>query len=297
MPLGALSGLWAALLCAAALALAGCDDAPDQPEPSPALWQIAGAEGQRAYLFGTVHALPDGVRWRTPQIDHAFDAADMLVVEISLLDAEDSMRAAFQRLSATSGQPPLAMRVSPEDRALVSRVMAEHGLKDADFANMETWAAALVLSQLAEGVDSANGVDRALLKAAGNMRVIELEGAERQLGLFDALPEQEQDDLLEGVARELDEAGHENELDPRLEAWLTGDLAALEEAARGGLLADPELREALLVGRNRDWAERIDALLSDGATPFIAVGAAHLLGPDGLVALLNSRGYSVERVR
>ena len=62
-------------------------------------------------------------------------------------------------------------------------------------------------------------------------------------------------------------------------------------------MEDPELREALLVRRNRDWVGQLDAILASGERPLVAVGTAHLLGPDGLPTLLARRGYTTRRIQ
>jgi hypothetical protein len=62
-------------------------------------------------------------------------------------------------------------------------------------------------------------------------------------------------------------------------------------------MADPELREALLVARNRRWDEAIAVMLQGTPRPLVAVGAAHLVGPDGLAVMLRSRGYRVTSIR
>ena len=67
----------------------------------------------------------------------------------------------------------------------------------------------------------------------------------------------------------------------------------LEDATTRGIMADPELREALLVGRNRAWTQPLLEALKARGKPLVAVGTAHLVGPDGLVALLQERGYTV----
>jgi uncharacterized protein YbaP (TraB family) len=284
--------LAAALL--AILALGGCARAPDQPAPNPALWEVSGPHGEHGYLFGTIHALPDGIRWHTPKLDAAFAKADALAVEVRGLDSPRAMNAIFERLAHSPGLPPLADRVPADKRALVERMVAAQGLSDKDFADVETWAAALTLGSAAEQGDSANGVDRALLADAKAKRVIELEGVEPQLRIFDALPEREQATLLVAVSQEA-EAGRAAQKRQR-DDWLTGNVDALLREGDRSLLADPELRRTLLTRRTAAWAERIDRLLAQGGTLFVAVGTAHVIGPDGLAALLAERGYQVTRV-
>jgi hypothetical protein len=139
-----------------------------------------------------------------------------------------------------------------------------------------------------------NGVDRALIRDFAGRDVREFEGAADQLVIFDRLPERDQRDLLEGVVRE---ASDENADRGRLRrAWLSGDIAVLEEATNTGIMADPELRAALLVDRNTRWLALLAGELRAPERPLVAVGAAHLVGPDGLPAMLEARGYIVRRV-
>ena len=285
-------GLLALLL---ALGLLSCA----RPEPvSPALWQVEGPQGQKAWLFGTIHALPDPVDWRSPRVDAAMAASDRLVMEIAAIENREAIAAEFARLDATPGLPPLAERLPPADRPRLAQLLRREGVDAARLDRSESWAAALILAQVLQarhGSDSGNGIDRAVARAMRGKPVGELEGAGRQLALFDALPEEDQRQLL-GFALA---GAEESEADTaRLaDAWATGDLAVLEAETRRGMLADPELREALLEARNRAWAGQLDAMLRGGARPFVAVGAMHLAGPEGLPALLAARGWTVKRVQ
>ena len=116
-------------------------------------------------------------------------------------------------------------------------------------------------------------------------------GAAAQLGLFDALPEREQRDLLAAVVAEA--AYPERDLSA---SWRKGDMNAIEAETRSGLLADPELRAVLFTGRNRRWTGRIAQAVRSGSKPFVAVGAAHMAGPEGLPAMLTAEGFTVTRV-
>ncbi|MCL6251986.1 TraB/GumN family protein [Altererythrobacter sp. KTW20L] len=278
------------------LALAGCGTAADRdwPEPSPALWEVTSPEGQKAWLFGTVHALPAGAEWRTPAVDDAFSEAGLLVVEIAELGDQAASFPVFQRLAYSPGLPALTARVSGEEREAVEALLEQAGANEADYAEMESWAAAMVLAGGVRSGDPELGVDRQLLgsgKQAGK-QAMGLESYEQQFALFDSLPQTEQDDLLVAVAREA--AG-----DPAqgLRLWLAGDMDGLEVLGNAGMLGDPELREALLDARNRDWVVRIAPLVGEGRRPFVAVGAAHMLGDGGLPALLAARGFTVRRIQ
>jgi hypothetical protein len=254
------------------------------------LWEITTPDGQRAWLFGTVHALPEGVAWRTPVVDEAFAEAALLVVEIAELGDEAQSFPVFQRLAYSPGLPALTARVSGPDREAVEGLIEQAGAHEGDYAEMESWAAAMVLAGGVRSGDPELGVDRQLL--ASGKDTVGLETFEQQFALFDALPQAEQDDLLVAVA-------HEAAGDPTraLELWLAGDMDGIEALGQAGMLGDPELREALLDGRNRAWLDRLIPLIDQGRAPFVAVGAAHMLGHGGLPALLTARGYAVRRLQ
>ena len=284
------------LALAGALALAACgeranDAGRDWPEPSPALWDVSGEHGEKAWLFGTIHALPDGVEWRTPAFERAFAASDLLMVEIGDLGDSRSAARAFEEFATTPGLPALSARTPLEDRPAVGALMVRAGMDDADFWDTETWAAALILANAVRESETENGVDRDLLDEAKPVEALETFAA--QFARFDRLSEAEQRQFLAAVARE---AARED-AEAQAEAWLTGDLTALEGRLNRELAAQPTLRKALVTERNDYFAARIVETIEERRRPFVAVGAGHMLGPEGLPALLTERGYTVRRVQ
>jgi len=236
---GCLGGLAAGIL------LAACSPETAAPgavvQPSPLLYEVTSPNGEiEAWLFGTIHALPDGVNWRTAELEDVTAKADFLIAEIADLD----------------------------NRAAIANTF----------------------TLLAE-----NGVDRAMIEGFSDRPVRELEGARKQLGIFDDLAEEDQRQLLVAVMDDIENS--ENKSSRLREAWLSGDEVALVDATETGMMHDPELREALLVRRNRDWTAQLLALFPEGQEPMIAVGAGHLVGPDGLPAMLEAEGYIVRRIQ
>ncbi len=290
----------AASIIAPLLLLAGCNDAPgdaakDAPPPNPLLYEIASADGTvEGWILGTIHALPDGIDWRTPEIGQVIDKADFLVVEIGELKGRDEYPSIYFSLAQSPGLPPLAARLPPELHPQLAAMLERGGMEAEDFAVEESWAAAITLARIDATGDPANGVDRALMDQFDDRPVRELEGLRGQLSIFDRLPEVQQRAMLAAVVRESETARK----DPaRLQrAWLSGNAAMIEASTREGFLADPALREALLTSRNRRWADALVPMLANTPRPLVAVGTAHLVGPEGLVALIEARGYRVRRL-
>ncbi|MBL8657844.1 MAG: TraB/GumN family protein [Altererythrobacter sp.] len=285
-----------ALLLCGLVAACGAREGNADPAPArPALWAIEDASGVEAgWLFGTIHALPAGTHWRTPAFDKAEARAGVLVVEVRDLDP-GRMAAIFDRLARDRPGPPLAQRLPPQERRALAMLMEREDIAPDRLDGLETWAAALALARAGAQATPAGGVDKALIADFTGRPVIELEGAERQLAIFDRLPQTAQRALLVAIVEE--RTAREGGEAALARAWLAGDLAALDRETGRGLLADPGLRAALSTNRNGDWARSIAALLASGRRPLVAVGAAHMVGAEGLPALLAREGYKLRRLQ
>lgn len=280
-----------------ALFLAACGESEAERQglgasPNPLLFEIRGPDGHvDGWLFGTIHALPDGTDWRTDPLEEIIDTADLLIVEVAELEDRGAIAAAFSELATTPNLGPLPPRIEPELHDELAEMIEQSGMESSRFDSTESWAAAIMLSRAGAVGDPRNGVDRTLIHEFADRAVLGLETPREQLAVFDALPPEDQRDLLEGTIREWDEARP----DPAhlTKAWLYGDREALNAAATTGIMADPELREALLVGRNRAWMPALLEALESDERPLIAVGTAHILGPDGLTESLAQAGYEI----
>lgn len=283
------------LICAcAALTLAACHK---PAEVRPALWLVEGPGGQKAWLFGTIHALPKPVDWRSAKLVAALNQSDRLLLEVANIEDDAATAMAFAALAQSPGLPPLEQRVPPDQHDELGAALRADRFEPGALDSYETWAAALMLQNAAMAAgdsNSANGIDRALVRGYAKP-VEEFEGAAAQLAIFDRLPEAAQRALLEAaIARPGDDLAILRKLE---QAWAHGDIATVEAETNADFLSNPELREALLTRRNNAWLARLVGELQQGKHPFVAVGLAHLAGQDGLPALLARRGYTVTRLQ
>jgi uncharacterized protein YbaP (TraB family) len=108
-------------------------------------------------------------------------------------------------------------------------------------------------------------------------------------------PELQREMLLEAIDQVGDVAAL---IGAMSETWEEGDERALARVVIEETRRDyPELYETLFVVRNNAWMEELTQEMDGAGVDFIAVGAGHVIGPDGLVAQFRRRGYRVERLR
>jgi len=293
----------------ASLLLGACNNAPEPvtlntvKTGAPALWKVTGTRpGQlgAAYMFGTIHILPDDVEWRTPALETAIAESDQLVIEVLGLDDPQSAAKIFSRLAVSPGQKQLDARIEPALRDDLDRIIDAANISERTLNRMETWAAALSLASAQTrglGLDSSGGVEEKLtaqFEKAGKP-IAALETIEQQLGYFDKLPEAQQRQMLASV---IEESGDSRQAFEKLfNAWMTGDIEQIVTLSDTGILNDPKTRQYLLVARNSSWAEQLDKRLQKPGTSLVAVGAAHLAGPDAVQAMLAKRGYKIEKIQ
>jgi len=292
-----------------ALCLGACSGAPEPialeilKEGKPSLWKVTGTQPQQsgtAYLFGTIHILPDDVNWRTPALENAISSSDRLIIEV--LGLEDTQAAAkvFSKLAISPGQKPVEDRLKPELQDDYAKVIDDVNVPEFALDRMESWAVALSLASAQTsklGMKSGEGVEKKLSAQFREMnKPIEgLETIEQQLGYFDQLPEPQQLEMLTTVLEE--QGNSKNAFEDLFNAWISGNNEKLVVLSEGGLLEDPKLRENILVARNLDWVEQLDDKLQEASISFVAVGAAHLIGPDAVQESLVKLGYKIEKIQ
>lgn len=271
-----------------------------QDAPRHFLWRVSGPDGATAHLLGSVHVLTKGVYPLSPTIEEAFKASKVLVEEVDLDEMNNP--ATMIQLMAKAMLPDdqtLDMVVSAETFAAVRARAAAGSVPLNVLQRMKPWTAGVTLAAAEltrAGFDSDLGIDKHFFDRAKStgMPFRPLETLDYQFDRLDGLSSALQERSLEVMLADID--SQVSNVETMIAAWRKGDTSTLEKLLAEGTEGAPEIRERLLVERNRNWIPHIEKCLAADDQCFVVVGAAHLVGPDSVVALLQKAGYKVEQM-
>jgi len=280
---------------AAAAAALLCFAVPARAEP--ALWKVTGGEST-VYLFGSVHLLPEGGFTVAGDLADALEDVDRVCLEIDPDTSDAGALASITLERAVDPDGRDLFTLLGDDAGLARRKAEAAGIDLDALAMFEPWFAGMTVSVMAlqaHGYDAEHGVEQVIAAEARRegKESCGLETLDGQLGLLDGLPADLQKEIL---MQAIDEAGDiEEKIEPMVEAWRAGDEHGLERSLDEDFEGYPDLADALVYERNARWAEQVDDMLRGDEDVLLVVGAMHLVGERGLPALLERRGYRVER--
>ena len=286
-------------LAAAVAASLALLSAHPQAQTRALAWKATRGAGV-VYLVGSVHMLTSDFYPLAPPLEAAFKDSDLLVEEVDLAEMLDPMA---QMNILTRGMLPsnqsLDKVLSPATLALVQKATGDLGTAGGPLMRFKPWMLAITLQGMElmkAGFDPALGLDQHFYDQAkaGGKTVQGLETVEFQISRFDTMTMEQQDRMLAETLKEL--ATETATVGKLGEAWKAGDVPAIERIALADLKSDPLMYQRLLVERNKNWMPKIEALFARRGRALVVVGAAHLLGPDGLLAMLKAKGYTIEQL-
>jgi uncharacterized protein YbaP (TraB family) len=267
----------------------------------PAIWRVKGAHGT-LYLFGSVHIMKPNVVWESEKVKAALTSSDMLYLEIANIDDTASAQPMVMQYGIDAAHP-LSTKISKDDVALLDTVAQSIGLPGGEgaFEPMQPWLVSVTLSMVPmakAGFEPTSGIDMKLLAEVKETQkpVKGFETMVEQMHMLADVPQAEQVKMLHKDLVELDKSAAE--MNDLVVAWEKGDVEKIGKIDNEELATKyPEEYKRIVVDRNTKWAATIDGLLKDPATGtvFVAVGAAHLAGPDSVLKMLEKDGWKVVR--
>lgn len=284
--------------------------APEQivPTDKALLWKISGNGLKKpSYLYGTIHLIPKDQLQFTDALQNALEGSKRVAFEIDMRTMTNfRTQMSLMTKAFMAGGKTLKDLLSAEDYVFVKEKMSEKGIPSGMFERMKPMFLSTMFAGEGDGGATVNSqmtsVEMELYRLARKrkMESAGLETADYQMAVFDSIPYDAQAKMLVESLRsaEADTASNSDggELEKMLELYREQDISAMQS-----MIADPNsgmagYEDLLLNRRNRNWISVMARYMKDKPTLF-AVGAGHLGGQEGVVALLRREGYRVEPER
>ncbi len=265
----------------------------------PLFYRVTGDDGESLWLLGSIHLADSSIYPLPDTIEEAWSESVVLAVEADTVRMDASALQQRMMQAALDPRRSLSERLPEDLHAELAARLESFGMDIRMVEPMRPWFVAMLITNLAiqrVGLEPRYGIEHHFLTRAGERKIVEIEGVDRQLQVF-----QDMSDELEVLFLRhalVDTKELEESIRKMLEAWRVGDEAALTELRASLRREHPELApvdELLFTKRNREMTEKIAGYLRSDRRHFVIVGAAHLVGEDSIIALLRRRGLTVER--
>jgi uncharacterized protein YbaP (TraB family) len=256
------------------------------------LWQLQAADGKISYLFGTIHSDDARVNDFSPSVLKALSNSEAFVMET--LPASDTSLYLMQDAN-------LRDLLNEKELAQV-RTLADFHSMDEDIAmRMKPWLLAMVFDLPKPQTPYTQDAQLLGLAQSKGKEILGLEDTAEHFAVLDDFTLKEHLIMLRAVLKR-SQADKERDFEALVKAYARGDadrIAALDDQITGNILPKglwARMRAKLIDERNVRMAQR--AISEAGKRPvFIAVGASHLPGKNGLLELLRKAGYKVSAVK
>jgi uncharacterized protein YbaP (TraB family) len=267
------------------------------------LWSVSDQSGLRMYLMGSIHMAQEKLYPLDPIIEETFNQATELIIEVDTTQINAS-QLAVKTLSKGlyPGEETIWKHLDPDTTNLLKACLTKSSISEMMASKMRPWLLAMTLGveRLKNlGYDENFGLEIHFIQEAKAKGVVvyDLETPEEQIDALMAFDEINSVMFLKTTLLEFDQVGEQ--IEAIFTAWKKGDEKGFEDIYFEIFQKNPELTpvmDKLIDERNLKMKERLNLYLKPGQVPFVLVGAAHLVGPNGLLAAFKADGYEVKQL-
>jgi uncharacterized protein YbaP (TraB family) len=264
----------------------------------PLLWKVS-SDTATVYLFGSTHVGDAGLYPLPASVESAFAASKVLVVELNPKQADPSkVKELVKEYGMYGAGDALSKHLDKETAEALAAFCAKNGLPRDRLEQLKPWMVATAVADLSvrkAGEDPKLGIDSHFVdESKPPQRIAELETLSFQLSVVASATEEEQQEWLANVIRQFDRT---KELRQKMhDAYLSGDPDALLKQLHEQQSGPESLQKKIVDDRNVTMTASLEQYLKGNEPCFVVVGVAHLVGDNGIVKLLQGKGYRVEQV-
>ena len=265
------------------------------------LWKVKSLSAT-VYILGSVHVAKADIYPLAPVIEKSFAGSSVLALEADPAKAKDDDL--LQTMMASASYPQgesLKGHLSAKTYSLAEKEVEKIGLPMESFERTRPWFLAMTIESLEFmrlGFDPANGIDvHFAAEAAGKKRIVELESFDYQIRMLNGFSDRDQELFLLFTLEDL--TNLRESTDEMMRAWRSGDAKSMDVLLTRPINETPQLRpimDKIYYRRNVEMSDKIGQFLLNRDTVFVVVGAAHLVGKEGIIEILRGKGYTVEQL-
>ncbi|GAA4029586.1 hypothetical protein GCM10022409_12270 [Hymenobacter glaciei] len=258
------------------------------------LWEISGnALAKPSYVFGTIHLLCADDLKVSEAVNKAVGNSQQVALELDM-DSPTMAEEMRSRLTLPAGQTVQGCMTKEEYAAVNDYYTNELKMPFAQMGTLKPFILSTLLYPKMLGCPTGSYEMKLVEMAkAKQMEVIGLETVAEQLGLFDKIPCDKQARLLSDMVMKRAEA--QQEFRALIQLYQAQDVEGILKMSMASKFGMEEFEEMLVTSRNKRWIPLMAQQAASKPT-FFAVGAAHLGGPNGVLALLRQQGYQVKPI-
>lgn len=264
-----------------------------QNDGNTLLWQVSWKGIKKpSYLFGTFHLLcKDDIHF-SEQLKNSFQSADEIYMELDM-DDPSTMLSGLLYMNMKNGKTLQDLYTPAQYQKVQNYFNDTLHTPMMMFQKAKPYFLVALLYPRMMNCKTASGVEEELVKLAKDDKK-EIKGFETmqfQASIFDSIPyEWQAQELLKNIDSF---SMYKKEFDTMIVEYKNQQLAAMEKMLTKSEFGSDKYEDLLLTNRNKNWVSQLNSLMKKESV-FVAVGAGHLLGKNGLIALLQKEGYTVE---
>jgi uncharacterized protein YbaP (TraB family) len=289
------------LMCLAVLPRLAAQDIPKVPVKTTLFWKASSGTNV-IYLLGSIHVGPRMLYPLPTEVEDAFESSGALVVEVDAkhLD-QQKIQALVEEEGLYRGEDLLWNHVSKGARQNIEQFCSTYGIPEEKVSKMRPWLAAIVafaIPTMKGGMRPEFEVDRYFLdrvdQSKDKKQVVEIDSVEMYLKLLSGFADDVQEEILADAMEAVDRMPER--IKQLEEVWLSGDADRLDKLMSEPSHSSQQVRKALGQDRHSHMADVAEQFLNGKEQAFIVVGGGNLVGKEGVVSILRTRGYKVEQV-
>jgi uncharacterized protein len=263
------------------------------------MWRVTSGKNT-AYVLGSLHSVTKDFYPFPKEVDDAFEGSEKLVVEVDITKPRSGGSSTDSLASRiyTGENETLWSHLDEKTADRLKRILAAKDMRPERFEIMKPGLVALELDRLVNqkhGLQATVGIDMYfLIRSLGKKQVVELETLEFQQQIFHR---QTEDIQIRNLIATLDRLETKRDYVAEMfDSWLKGDGDQLDQIFSDIYREPAELGRQIREGRNPRMAEAVESCIQKGDRCFVIVGAAHVVGKEGIINILKNKGYLTEQV-